>query len=62
MKAKILQRRKAFFAKKETAAVALGIPSIADEDELLEWLADNDADTIACGVATSCLDCDEEYA
>ena len=62
VKAKILQRRTAFFAKKETAAVALGVPSLADEDELLEWLADNDTDTIACGVATSCLDCDEEFA
>ena len=62
VKAKILQRRTAFFAKKETAAVALGIPSLADEDELLEWLADNDVDTIACSVATNCLDCDEEYA
>ena len=61
MKAKILQRRKAFFAKKEMSAVALGIPSLDDEDELLAWLADNDTDTIACGVA-ACLDCDEEFA
>ena len=42
--------------------MALGIPTIDDENELLEWLADNDTDTIACGVATSCLDCDEEFA
>eukprot|EP00966_Prymnesium_polylepis_P016971 391491-Prymnesium_polylepis.1 len=34
------------------SAVALGIPSLDDEDELLEWLANNDTDTM------SCLDCE----
>ena len=50
--------RKAFFAKKETGAIAAKISSLAEETELLEWLAEQDAATVACGVADICLDCD----
>ena len=56
-RAKILARRTAFFAKQEMGAVAANIPSLAEEDELLEWLAEHDTDTVAFGVAGYCLDC-----
>eukprot|EP00966_Prymnesium_polylepis_P166863 3857376-Prymnesium_polylepis.1 len=32
-------------------AVAANIPSLAEETELLEWLAEHDTDTVALGVA-----------
>ena len=52
VKAKLLARRKAFFAKQEVAAVAIALPSLADEAELMAWLADQDSDN-------DCGDCDE---
>ena len=40
--------------------MALQLPSLADEAELIEWIAEQNGDTIACGVAATCLDCDDE--
>ena len=49
VKAKLLERRTAYLAAKAagTIAVAVELPSLADEAELMTWLEDN------------CSDCDE---
>jgi hypothetical protein len=52
VRAKLLARRKAFLAKKEVGAVAVELPSLADEADLMEWLADHDS-------GSDCHDCED---
>ena len=55
-------KRAKLFASKETVACA-SLPTLEDEDELMAWLAEQDDDTIALGVASGvtsfCLECAE---